>query len=243
MTQQQDIQAYVGTYTGSGSNGIYLYTFDENSGQFTSTGNCAESKNPSFLAIDAKQRYLYSVNESNEGQVVSFQIDKATKQLTRINDQSSQGRHPCHMSVNRDGTFLFAVNYSGGSVCLYPIREDGSIEEISDFIQHEGQGPRADRQESPHPHSISIDPSDQWILVPDLGLDTIFIYKLDSAKRKLVEHRQVKAHPAAGPRHLTFHPTAPYVYVINELDSTITAFSWDASLGELSTLQTISTLP
>jgi 6-phosphogluconolactonase len=244
MSQQdQNIYAYVGTYTGSGSNGIYLYTFDTNSGQFTPTGYCAEGKNPSFLAIHSEQQYLYSVNEGNEGEVVSFRMDKTSKQLTRINAQSSQGQHPCHMSVNREGTFLFAVNYTGGSVCLYPIREDGSIEEMSHFIQHEGNGPRADRQQSAHPHSISIDPTNQWIIVPDLGLDTIFIYTLDTTTRKLIEHRQLKVHPAAGPRHLTFHPTAPYVYVINELDSTITAFSWDASLGELISIQTISTLP
>lgn len=241
--QNQNIYAYVGTYTGSGSNGIYLYTFDVNSGQFTPTGYCAESKNPSFLAIDAQQHYLYSVNESNEGQVVSFRMDQTTKELTRINVQSSQGKHPCHMSVNREGTFLFAVNYTGGSVCLYPIHEDGSIEDISHFIQHEGHGPRADRQESAHPHSIFIDPSNKWMLVPDLGLDTIFIYKLNASEQKLVEHRQVKVHAAAGPRHLEFHPTTPYVYVINELDSTITSFSFDSALGDLIAVQTIPTLP
>lgn len=241
--QAQNIYAYVGTYTGSGSNGIYLYSFDVDSGQFTPTGYCAESKNASFLAIDADQHYLYSVNESNDGEVVSFRIDEATKELTRINAQSSRGKHPCHISVNREGTFLFTVNYTGGSVCLYPIHEDGSIAEMSDFIQHEGHGPRADRQESPHPHSISIDPSNQWILVPDLGLDTIFIYGLDTAQQKFIAHRQVKLHPAAGPRHLAFHPTADYVYVINELGSTVTAFSYHALLGDLVALQTISTLP
>jgi 6-phosphogluconolactonase len=244
MNQQgQNIYAYVGTYTGSGSKGIYLYTLNTNSGQFTPTGHCSESQNASFLAIDADQHYLYSVSESNDGQVVSFRINEATKELTRINSQSSRGMHPCHMSVNREGTFLFAVNYSGGSVCLYPIHEDGSIAEISDFIQHEGHGPRADRQESPHPHSIFIDPSNQWILVPDLGLDTIFIYGLDTVQQKFIAHRQVKLRPATGPRHLAFHPTAPYVYVINELDSTITAFNFDASLGDLVALQSISTLP
>lgn len=241
--QEQNVYAYVGTYTGSGSNGVYLYKFNTKSGQFSPTGFCAESKNASFLTIDSQRKYLYSVGESNDGEVVSFRIDEATKELTRINSQTSQGRHPCHLSVNREGTFLFAVNYSGGSVCLYPILEDGSLDEMSDFIQHEGHGPRSDRQESPHPHSINIDPTNQWIIVPDLGLDTLFVYRLDADKGKLVEHRQVKLHPAAGPRHLTFHPTAAYVYVINELDSTITTFSYDASLGELNALQTISTLP
>ncbi len=241
--QVHSVYAYVGTYTGSGSNGVYLYTLDLNSGQFSPAGFCEESKNASFLTINSNQNYLYSVNESDDGEVVSFRIDHATKELTRINSQTSQGRHPCHMSLNREGTFLFVVNYTGGSVCLYPILADGSIEEMSDFIQHEGHGPRTDRQESPHPHSIFIDPSNQWILVPDLGLDTLFVYRLDTVQRKLMEHSRVKLHPAAGPRHLTFHPTDPFVYVINELDSTVTVFSFDASLGELVALQTISTLP
>jgi 6-phosphogluconolactonase len=240
--QDQNIFAYVGTYN-AGSEGIYLYTLDTSSGQFNPTGHSVNNQNASYLAIASDQQHLYSVSEGADGQVVSFRINKATLELTRMNAQSSQGNHPCHLSTNREGTFLFAVNYTGGSVCLYPILEDGSIGEMTDFIQHEGQGPRADRQQSPHPHSISIDPTNQWMLVPDLGLDTIFIYGLDVAQQKFIAHRQVKLHPAAGPRHLTFHPTASYVYVINELDSTITAFSWDVSQGELLALQTISTLP
>jgi 6-phosphogluconolactonase len=241
--QNQSIKAYVGTYTGSGSNGVYLYTLDTQSGQFTPADYCADSRNPSYLAKNASQQYLYSVNETNEGQVVSFRMDGASRELTYINSQTSMGQHPCYLSVNREGTFLFAVNYTGGSVCLYPLLDNGSIAEMSHFIQHEGHGPREDRQQSAHPHSINIDPTDQWIIVPDLGLDTLFIYKLDTASQKLIEHRQVKVHPAAGPRHMTFHPSAPYAYVINELDSTIITFSWDAALGELTAQQTISTLP
>src|SRR5690606_22606251 len=129
---------------------------------------CADSRNPSYLAMNASQQYLYSVNETNEGQVASFRMDEASRKLTYINSQTSMGQHPCYLCVNREGTFLFAVNYTGGSVCLYPLLDNGSIGEMSHFIQHEGHGTREDRQQSPHPHSINIDPTDQWIIVPDL---------------------------------------------------------------------------
>jgi 6-phosphogluconolactonase len=204
-------------------------------------------EHPSFLTIDQDQKILYAVSETKEvdgrqsGKVVSYRIHPKTGELTYLNEQLTLGAHPCYVSLNSQKRQLFAVNYSGGNICSFPIRANGEIGEITDLVQHEGSSIRVDRQSNAHPHSIIIDPSMQFAYVPDLGLDRIKIYQL-TKDNKLNNIKDIQLQPGAGPRHLVFHPLNPYSYLINELDCTITVYSYTND-GSLTQLQNIPTLP
>jgi len=243
--------AYVGTYTMRGSLGIYVYHWDAATGRLSQVGMAAAISNPSFLAIHPQQPYLYAVNEVAEfggqatGAVSAFALDFGSGNLRSLNQQPSHGTSPCHLAVEPGGRFLLVANYSSGSVCVLPIGDDGQLGEATDVVQHHGAGVNADRQEGPHAHSANFDPSGRHVLVADLGLDRIMVYRLDRTSGKLVPHTQPWASlkPGAGPRHLAFHPSGRYAYVIDELDSSMTAFAYDAERGRLNELQRISTLP
>jgi len=245
-----EMLVYVGTYTRKEGEGIYLYRVDLAKGKLELV-DVTPIISPSFLAIHPSGRYLYSVNEVGElegkpsGGVSAFAIDPETGKLRFLNQQLSQGEGPCYVSVDKTGKFAFVANYVGGSVAVLPIREDGALEPASDFVQHEGKGADPNRQEKAHAHSILPDPQNRYILAADLGLDRVMVYKLDPQKGKLLPNETPWAQlaPGAGPRHIAFHPNGRYVYVINELDSTMTVFHYDAERGILQEVQTISALP
>ncbi len=208
-------------------------------------------ENPSFLDIHPQRRYLYAVNEVGEfagessGAVSAFSIDENTGELTFLNQQPSGGAAPCHLSIDQTGQFVLVANYGGGSVASLPIQDDGKLGEATDFIQHQGSSVNPRRQKEPHAHSITIDLANRYAFAPDLGLDKILIYKLDLTHGKLIPNdepwAQVKA--GTGPRHFDFHPSRRYAYVINELDSTLIAFTYDETHGTLEEIETVSTLP
>jgi 6-phosphogluconolactonase len=253
MTQQlnEELLVYVGTYTRGENEGIYVYRLDPSSGALTLASTVRGINNPSFLALHPQHRYLYSVSEVGgeagrpTGGVSAFAIDPPTGALTGLNQQSSQGTGPCHLSVDQTGQYVLVANYGSGSVALLPIREDGQLGEATDFIQHEGSSVDPGRQERPHAHSITLDPTNRFAFAADLGLDKILIYQLDLSRGKLIPHEEpwVAVTAGAGPRHLAFHPDGRYAYVINELDNTLIAFAYDEARGTLRTLQTLSTLP
>ena len=242
---------YVGTYTRGASEGIYVYRFDTSTGSMEHLSTAKGLQNPSFLAIAPAERYLYAVEEietdsgNPAGVVHAFSIDQTTGELTRLNHQPSRGTVSCHLSVDSTGRYVLFANYGSGSVGMLPIRDDGSLDEMSDFVQHEGSGVDANRQKGPHAHSINVDPTNRYAFVPDLGLDKVFAYRLDLDGGRLIPHDPPSAStaPGAGPRHFDFHPTDNYAYLINELDSTMTAFEYDPSAGALSEINTVSTLP
>jgi 6-phosphogluconolactonase len=246
---------YVGTYTTPAARGravgIYAYRLAPPSGALTLASKIPRVTNPSYLVLHPSQRYLYSVNEVKEmarqpgGGVSAFAIDPATGALRYLNRQSSHGAHPCHVSLDRTGHFLFVANYTSGSVVMYPLQDDGQIGPASDVIQHAGAGVDPERQEGPHAHSITVDPTNRYALVCDLGLDRVVVYRLDLTGGKLLPNDPPYASPAlgAGPRHLDFHPNGRFVYVINEMAATLAAYAWDAATGTLRELQTLSTLP
>jgi 6-phosphogluconolactonase len=247
----KDILAYVGTYTRRGSEGIYVYRFDPSTGDLALLSVAAGVENPTFLAIDPQRRHLYAVNEVDEyagqssGAVSAFSIDPETGALTFLNRQPTLGPGPCHLSVDRTAQYVLVANYSGGSVCVLPIGDDGQLGKATDFHQHQGSSINPRRQQGPHAHSINLDPANRFAYVADLGIDKIVIYQLDLDQGKLLPNDDpwVQVHAGAGPRHFAFHPNGEYAYVINELDSTLTAFAYDATRGTLAALQTISTLP
>lgn len=254
---QSETRVYVGTYTGKlghvdgAAEGIYLYRFDPKTGALAYVSVAPGITNPSFLAIDPQQRALYAVSEMKTpdgragGAVSAYAIDAATGNLTHLNQQSTGGADPCHLSVDATGKFLLVANYTSGSVAMFPIAADGSLGEPSDFVQHEGSSIDPNRQQGPHAHSFMIDPGNRYAFAPDLGMDKVMQYKLDLAQGKLISNNPpwVQIQAGQGPRHFDFHPSRRHAYVINELGSTVTAFAYDEAQGTLSAIQTISTLP
>ena len=243
---------YVGTYTeGDQTDGIYLVRMDRRSGKLENVGSVNAGPNPSFLAIHPNGRALYAVNELEKyngkpgGALSSFAIAHDTGALTKRSEQPSEGGAPCYVSVDRSGRVVLVANYFGGNLALLPIQADGSLAPPAQMVQHTGTGPNATRQDAPHVHCIVADRSNRFVLAADLGVDRVYVYRLDIAGKSLrhVEGGDAVMRPGAGPRHIAFHPTLPLVFVANELDSTVATLRFDAEHGKLSPLDTHSTLP
>jgi 6-phosphogluconolactonase len=249
---------YVGTYTaGSKSKGIYYFWLRTQGNEVSQNitlvplGVAAESANPSFLELDLKRRLLFCVNEIDEfqgkpaGAVSAFSIDPATGKLKLINQRSSMGAGPCHLMLDKAGKNLLVANYNSGSVAVLPVAADGTIGEATSVIQHQGKSVNADRQQGPHAHCVTLDPANKFAFVCDLGIDKVMVYHFDADKGVLTPNDPpfVALKPGAGPRHMAFRPDGKFAYVINELNSTITAFAYDSAKGALKEVQTISTLP
>jgi len=243
---------YVGMYTKPGvADGIYLIRMDRRSGKLRRVGSVNAGANPSFLAIHPNGRVLYAVNELEKyngrktGAVSAFAIARDTGVLTRRNEQPSEGGAPCFVSVDRSGRVVLVANYVGGNVALLPIQANGSLAPAAHVVQHRGTGPNAARQEAAHAHCIVADPSNRFVLAADLGVDRVFVYRLDLDGKSLrhIESGDAVMRPGAGPRHIAFHPTLPLVFVANELDSTVSTLRFDAERGALFPLDTRSTVP
>jgi 6-phosphogluconolactonase len=247
------LRLYVGTYTHgkTPSEGIYMLELDTGSGLLWNQGPVAKLPDPSFLAIHPSRRFVYAVNELGEfqgkktGGVSALSIDPSTGKLTLLNQQSSVGSGPCHLTVDKTGKNVLVANYGSGAVACLPIQPDGSLEPASSSIQHEGKGSDPGRQGGPHAHSINLDAANRFAFAADLGLDEVLIYRFDADKGTLSPNDPpfTKVAPGSGPRHFAFHPEGKFAYVINEMANTIVAFAYDAEKGSLEPIQTISTLP
>jgi 6-phosphogluconolactonase len=180
----------------------------------------------------------------NAGSVSAFAIESGDGRLRLLNARSSKGAAPCHVAVDAGGKHVLFANYTGGSVGVLPIESDGRLAEMSSFVQHQGKSV-SPRQSEPHAHSINLDAANRFACVADLGLDQVLVYRYEGAAGKLTPNDPpfAKLAPGAGPRHFAFHPGGKFAYVINEISSTVTALAYDAAKGQLSELQTISTLP
>jgi 6-phosphogluconolactonase len=244
--------AYVGTYTAkTNSKGIYALRFDAEKGQLTSIGVAAETADPSFLAVHPNGKYLYAVNEISTfnggagGAVSAFSISAKTGALKFLDQVPTRGAGPCHVSVDKSGAYVLVANYDGGSIASFAVHEDGSLGTASGFVQHSGSGPNQERQEGPHAHWIGTSPDNRFALAVDLGLDQVIVYGFDSSKGIFTPMLSgfAKVKPGAGPRHLAFHPNGKFAYVLSEMDSSVTVFSYQAKKGAFSSLETISALP
>jgi len=210
-----------------------------------------ETANPSFLAIHPSGDYLYAVGELGQfggkrsGAVSAFRIDRPTGKLELLDQQPSRGAGACHLVVDGSGKNVLVANYSGGSIAVLPIPDDGQLDEATAFVQHEGSSVNPRRQKGPHAHSINVAPDNRFAFVADLGLDKVLVYRFDAKNGTLAPNNPAWAtvKPGAGPRHFAFHPGGKSAYVINELHSTVTAFAYDARQGVLTERQTLSTLP
>jgi len=244
---------YVGTYTNTnaGSKGIYVYRYNSSSGRLASLGIAAETANPSYLAVDPTHKFLYAVNELQDykgeksGAVTAFAIDRTTGKLTKLNEVASRGEDPCYISLDETGKYVLVANYTSGNIAAFPVQKDGSLGEASAFVQHHGTGPNKDRQEGPHAHFIRTTTDNRFAVVSDLGLDKLLVYRFEAANGSLSPNDPPAADvpPGEGPRHVAFAPNNRFAYTVNELKSSVTALTFDASAGVLKAFQTVSTLP
>ena len=229
-----DYLVYAGTYTRGASRGIYAYRLQSAAGKLKPLGVAVEMSSPSFLALDPSRRFLYAVGE--EANVAdAFSIDPATGRLAFLNQVSSQGEGPCHLAVDATGRWLAVANYGSGSMALFPIQSSGRLGDAAVVERH---GPS-------HAHQVLFSPDNRFLLLADLGLDRIFVYRFDAALGSLAPNDPPFAAvpPRSGVRHLAFHPNGKVLYAINETASTVTAFRYDAAKGALESLQNVSTLP
>ena len=243
--------AYVGCYTspdrGGRGEGIGIYRVDPTSGAWISVALAAGVANPSFLALHPDGNTLYCVHGGNDhSRVSAFARDRASGELTLLNSQPSGGRNPVHLSFEPTGRLLVVANYTEGTVAALPVAVDGTPGAPGSILNLTGTlGPDPVEQASLHPHHSPFDPAGSFVVVPDKGLDRLFIFRPDVASGMIAPHEppSVATRAGAGPRHIAFARNAPYAYVINELDSTVTTYAYDAAAGTLEPLQTISSLP
>jgi len=210
-----------------------------------------DQKSPSFLEIHPSGRFLYAVNRSSVitgkewGTVSAFSIDTLTGMLALINEQSTYGRGPCHISFNQSGEYAFVSNYNDGSLVVYAVSDNGSVSDSIQMVRHDGKGMNQQRQEGPHVHSAIISPDDRFLYVADLGIDKVMIYELNSGsgllKPAVIPFAEVM--PGSGPRHFEIHPNGRIAYLAEELSSTTCVFSRDTALGALTEIQRISSIP
>ena len=262
MTDQRPL-VYVGVYSepilfGTGQvlqgngKGVYSLRFDREAGALAPNHLAEGVRNPSYLCFDPARHFLYCVNEFKQyegaasGAVSAFRIDPATGALTFLNSRASRGTDPCHLMTDAAGKHLLVANFASGSVSVFPLRDDGSIGESSDFVQHEGSSADPRRQAGPHAHAVEMDEANRFVFVPDLGIDKVMIYAFDAERGTLSPNSDcpwVATAPGAGPRQIVFHPNGRYAYLVNELNATMTAFAYDADKGRLTELQTLPMLP
>jgi 6-phosphogluconolactonase len=237
-----EYRVYVGGYTNGGSKGIYQFHFDTATGKLTPVGLAVETRSPSFLVEHPSHRFVYAVNEDTNS-VSAFSVDRATGKLTLVNTVPSRGNGPCHLALDRTAKWLAVANYGSGSVAVTPVHDDGSLGEAAAFVQHQGSSANPQRQRGPHAHCVVFSPDNRFLLVADLGLDQILVYRFDRVKGSIAPADPASAHvaPGAGVRHLAFHPKGKALYAISEMGNTVTAFRWAA--GRLTEFQAIPTLP
>jgi len=241
---------YVGTY-GANAKGIYAFRFGEDLEMPTSLGLAAEIANPFFLTASRDGRFLYSTNMGKQfrgqvgGSVSAYAIDAKSGMLTSLNQVSSRGADAAYISLDRTGKFALIANYTGGSVAVIPLHPDGSLGEVTGFDQHGGAGADPKRQGASHPHSIGASPDNRCVLSADLGLDKLFVYRLDASAGSLspAEPPFAPVTATSGPRHFVFSPNGRFVYTNGEMGSNITVFSYSAATCHLQSLQVISSLP
>jgi 6-phosphogluconolactonase len=243
------VYAYVGCYTTAQryarGDGIHVYSVDSSSGALTHVQHVPGLVNPSFLATHPNQRFLYSVH-GDENYATCFSIEAETGRLTERNRVETGGRNGVHQAIDPAGRFMAVANYATGSVSVLPIASDGTLEAATQVVTLQGHpGPHRIEQTSSHPHHIVFDRSGRYVIVPDKGLDRIFLFRFDAASGKLTATEQgaAVARAGSGPRHAAFHPTLPVLWVVNEIASTVATYYFEAEHGGLRAAQILPLVP
>ena len=243
VADAQEFHLLIGTYANADkTNGLHVYRFNAETGDFKTLRPVVPALNSSYLAISDDKKNVYAVSEGNDSHVASYSFDAETGALTMQNRVPSDG--PCYVAVDKQKKFVFVGNYGGGNLLSIPLRADGSFDTNVQKIQHEGSSVVKDRQEKPHVHSVVLSPDEKFLLVPDLGVDKVYQYKVDVAGKQALSPAArpfTAVEPGGGPRHLTFHPNGKLAYLVLELEGAVAAF--DYKDGQLTHKQTITMSP
>src|ERR1700687_2579846 len=239
---------FAGTYTNkTESKGIYGYEFDAGTGKLTPTGVAAETPDPSWVAVHPGGKFLYAANEAGKASTVSaFLVEAKSGKLRLLNQLPSLGEDPCYLSFDKTGKFLLVANYTSGTIAVFPILADGRLGEHTGLLKDQGAtGPNKEHQKGPHAHWIETSPDNRFVLVADLGLDEVLVYKFDAASGTLTPNEPpfARLKAGSGPRHAGFYPNGKFVFAVSELSSTATSFAYGAKKGTLKEIGTASTLP
>ena len=243
----QNFYLFAGTYTGSGSKGIYVYRFNAQTGKATWVSNTDSVSNPSYLIVSKNGNFVYAVNETsgiNPGKVSAFSFNKNNGTLKLLNSEPTGGDDPCQLDISRNGRWLVVANYTGGNVSACPINKNGSLNPCTQIIQDSGSSVNKERQKKAYVHGAVFSPDEAYVFTPDLGTDKVMIYKFNPLSAQPLTPSSpayAKTLPGDGPRHLTFHPGKKFAYLINELSGTVTAYSYDK--GKLTEVQHLITHP
>ncbi len=243
----QNFYLFIGTYTGKGSKGVYVYRFDATTGRAEWVSNTDSAANPSYLAISPTGKLVYDVNETGgdkPGTVSAYSFDRNSGRLDFINEQLTGGDHPCYVSISKGNNWLMVANYSGGSLSAFGVDNDGSLNPFTQLIKHSGSSVNKQRQERPHVHSVVFSPMQDYLFTADLGLDKVMVYKVKAEDSKPLEPANppfFSVRPGNGPRHFTFHPNGKFAYLMNEMGGTVGVYKYND--GKLTFLQEIATHP
>lgn len=243
----QNFYLFIGTYTVSGSKGIYVYTFNAQTGKAKWISNTDTVINPSYLAVSGTGDFVYAVNETNganPGKISAFSFNKNNGTLTLLNSRFSGGDDPCYIEISKDGKWVAAANYTGGSVSVFPLNKNGSLQPCSQLVLNSGKSINTERQEKSHVHESVFSPDNDYLLTPDLGTDKVMIYKFNPLQKQPLEPASlpfINTSPGSGPRHLAFHPNKKFVYLVHELNGNVAAYSYHK--GKPAKLQEVPTHP
>ncbi|WP_238883543.1 lactonase family protein [Clostridium sp. YIM B02551] len=245
MVKHEDkVRIYIGTYTKTGSKGIYTLTLDNSNGKLEDLKIAGELDNPTYITLDCKNNRLFAVaKEGSNGGVASFSINTETGELTFINSQVSPGSPACHVSMNNDKDYLFSANYHTGEVRSYSVNEGGVLSNPISVKLHEGSGPNKDRQEKAHVHFVELTPDEKNLFAVDLGIDKVVSYSVDNGSLVYDSDTTITLPAGAGPRHLTFHPSMNFAYLLSELSSEVFVLEKSADDNSYKIKQQISALP
>jgi 6-phosphogluconolactonase len=242
---------YFGTSATGADRGIYLSKLDQQTGSLSPAERVADKSDSVFMAFSPDHRRLYSLAEvpgtgaKPFGAIETNAVDPATGRLTSLGERVSDGPEGCHITVDPSGRCVLVSNYNGHYIEVFPLSADTTVGARTCLVRHSGSGPNAARQQEAHPHSTNVDPTGRYAIVADLGLDRLFVYRLDAANGTLTPNNPPFAAvtPGLGPRHFAFHPDGRHAFVIDEMGGAITALTWDSEKGILTPYQTISILP
>lgn len=256
MKDQTKLLLFIGSYASAAESGVQVFEFNGNNGGTLQLLDSVQGlTNPTFVNVDAANLRLYAIGEKlnvegvKEGEVVTFEIDPVAGTLSELNRittmQAMGGKQmtTCHISRDVNDEYLVVCSYHGGTIGLITLDDNKIPNQLTDIAVHIGHGLDPERQDRPHPHSAIFSPDGRYLFVSDLGLDLIRTYSVNRDKHTLEVQGETQLHPGAGPRHFVFHPNGKSAYVINEVDSTITAFTYDSASGTLNTVVTVPTLP
>lgn len=245
--KSQNYYLAIGTYTATGSKGIYIYNFNTNTGKAKWISNTDSCTNPSYLTFSPDGNFIYAVNETNgnnPGRVSAYSFNKKNGTTVFLNTQFSGGDDPCYVSESKNQKWLAVANYTGGSVSVFPLNTNGTLQPYSQLISDTGKSINVQRQEKAHVHEAVFSPDYNYLFTPDLGADKLMIYSFNSSLKKPLKPSTppyITTPSGSGPRHITFHPNNKFAYLIHELSGTVTAYSYNN--GKFKQLQELPTHP